>query len=183
MEEFKKMVSGEDYNPNVDYLQSMRAETRASLVKFNTEPDDKVRGEILNALIGSLGDKCFITPPFFCDYGKNITLGDGVYFNANCTILDCAEVKVGSNTMIGPNVQIYTPVHPLEYRKRNSGLESAKPISIGENSWIGGGAIILPGVNVGNGCVIGAGAVVTKDIPDNAVAMGNPARVVKIIEQ
>ncbi len=183
MEEFKKMLSGEEYNPNCDYLKNLRAKTRELLCKFNGESDDKIREEFLNTLIGNIGDKCFITPPFFCDYGRNIEFGDNVYLNANCTVLDCAKVKIGSNTMIGPNVQIYTPVHPLEYRKRNSGLESAKPITIGENCWLGGGCIILPGIKIGNGCVIGAGAVVTKDIPDNAVAVSNPATVIKIIEQ
>ena len=181
MEDYQKMISGEKYNPNTDYLRNLRAETRVKLSAFNAEQNESVREDILKTLIPMIGDKCFITPNFFCDYGINIELGDNVYMNTNCVILDCAPVKIGSNTMLGPNVQLYTPMHPFEYEERNKGLEWAEPITIGENCWLAGGVIVLPNVKIGNGCVIGAGSVVTKDIPDNTLAVGNPAKVVRII--
>ena len=108
---------------------------------------------------------------------------DNVYFNANCVVLDCAKVKIGENTFIGPNTQFYTPIHPLDYKTRNTFIESAKPITVGKNCWLGGSVVLLPGVTIGDGCVIGAGAVVTKDIPANSLAVGNPAKVIKTIEQ
>ena len=183
MEEYTKMISGEDYNPNDEYLVSLRQKAWNLSREFNNEPDDLVREEILKTLVPKIGDKCFVTPNFFCDYGCNTELGDGVYFNTNCVILDSAPVKIGNNTLFGPNVQIYTPAHPLDYKTRNTGIEIAKPITIGENCWIGGGVIILGGVTIGNGCVIGAGSVVTKDIPENSLAVGNPAKVIRKIEQ
>ena len=181
MEEFIKMISGQKYNPMTEYLKTRREETRRKLSTFNGEPDEKAREEILKTLITNMGDKCFVTPNFFCEYGSNIELGDNVYFNANCVLLDCAPIKIGSNTFIGPNVQLYTPVHPIDYKNRNQGIEWAEPITIGENCWLGGSVIVLPDVTIGNGCVIGASAVVTKDIPDNSLAVGNPARVIKSI--
>ena len=182
-EEYVKMVSGNLYNPMENYLAKLREETRTKLGIFNSESDENVREKILKTLISNIGDKCFITPNFFCDYGLNIEIGDNVYFNANCVVLDPAPVKIGSNTFIGPNVQIYTPEHPLDYKTRNKGLEWAKPITIGENCWLGGSVIILAGVTIGNGSVIGAGSVVTKDIPKNSLTVGNPARVIRTIEQ
>lgn len=183
MEEYQKMITGKVHNPSDDYLTGLRNKAWSLLRRFNTEPDGKVRKEILKALIGKMGDGCFITPNFNCDYGCNIELGDNVYFNMNCIILDSAPVKIGSNTFIGPNVQIYTPIHPLDYKTRNTYQESAKPVTIGKNCWLGGSVVILPGVNIGDGSVIGAGSVVTKDIPCDSVAYGNPAKVVRKIEQ
>ena len=182
MEEYNKMISGQEHDPQSEYLNELRNITRAKLVDFNIEKDDARRSVMIKSILRKAGRGCFITPPFFCDYGINTELGNNVYFNANCTILDSAVVKIGSNTMIGPNVQFYTPIHPLEYRARNKGLEKAKPITVGRNCWLGGGVIILPGVTIGEGCVIGAGSVVTKDIPDNSLAVGNPARVIKNID-
>lgn len=182
MEEFNKMVRGENYNPQSEYLTELRNISRAKLVEFNTEKDDVRRSVMIKTILSKAGKNCFITPPFFCDYGINTELGVNVYFNSNCTILDSAKVKIGSNTIIGPNVQLYTPIHPLKYKERNKGLESAKPITIGKNCWLGGGVIVLPGVTIGDGCVIGAGAVVTKNVPDNSLAVGNPAKVIKQIE-
>ena len=130
-----------------------------------------------------MGKGCYITPSLFCDYGCNLELEDNVYFNANCVVLDCAKVKIGENTFIGPNTQFYTPIHPLDYKTRNTFIESAKPITVGKNCCLGGSVVLLPGVTLGDGCVIGAGAVVTKDIPANSLAVGNPAKVIKTIEQ
>ena len=182
MEEFNKMISGDDYNPQSEYLIELRNTSRAKLLEFNTEKDDVRRSVVLKTILHKTGKGCFITPPFFCDYGVNIELGTNVYFNANCTILDSAKVKVGSNTIIGPNVQLYTPTHPIKYKARNKGLESAKPITIGKNCWLGGGVIVLPGVTIGDGCVIGAGTIVTNDVPANSMAVGNPARIIKQID-
>ena len=183
MEEYQKMIAGLPHNPNDDYLLGLRKKAWEMSRRFNNEPDDKKRTEILKGIIGRIGDDSFVTPNFNCDYGCNIELGDNVYFNMNCLILDSAPVKIGSNTLIGPNVQIYTPIHPLDYKSRNTLIERAKPVTIGENCWIGGSVVILPGVNIGSGCVIGAGSVVTKDIPENSLAVGNPAKVIRKIEQ
>ena len=183
MEEFNKMISGKDYFPMTEYLIGLRDKARALAYDFNQEKNEAIRLEILKKLLGKVGKKCYVTPSLFCDYGCNTELGDGVYFNANCVILDCAKVTIGSNTFVGPNVQFYTPIHPLDYKTRNTFVESAKPINVGKNCWLGGSVIILPGVNIGDGCVIGAGAVVTKDIPENSLAVGNPAKVIKKIEQ
>lgn len=183
MQEFQKMISEKAYNPMSDYLQGLRRKAREKLMAFNSETDEQKRNYIIKSLFGKIGENCFVTPNFFCDYGLNIELGDNVYFNTNCVILDCASVKIGSNTLLGPNVQIYTATHPLDYKTRNSGIESAKSITIGENCWIGGSAVILPGINIGDGCVVGAGSVVTGDFPNNSIIAGNPAKVIRQIEQ
>ncbi len=183
MKEFEKMVAGENYFPMTEYLIKLRDRTRNLITEFNAERDEKKRSQILKTVLGKMGSGCYITPSVFFDYGCNTELGDNVYFNANCVILDCAKVTIGSNTFVGPNVQFYTPIHPLDYKTRNTFVESAKPIRVGQNCWLGGSVIILPGVTIGDGCVIGAGAVVTKDIPANSLAVGNPARVIRKIEQ
>lgn len=119
------------------------------------------------------------TTPFYCDYGTNIITGEGVFFNFNCVVLDVMEVNIGSKTMFGPNVQIYTATHPLDYKIRNTGLEYAKPITIGENVWVGGSVVICPGITIGDNSIIGAGSVVTKSIPANVIAAGNPCKVIR----
>ena len=121
--------------------------------------------------------------PFYCDYGTNIELGEDVYFNFNCVVLDVMKVIIGSRTLIGPNVQIYTATHPMNYKERSSGLEFAKAISIGEDVWIGGGVIICPGITIGDRTIIGAGSVVTKDIPSDMFAAGNPCKVIRKLEK
>jgi maltose O-acetyltransferase len=179
--EKQKMLGGELYNATDPELMNERSEARVFLRGFNEAGEDKIAQRIkaLHQLIPSQGENVWIEPPFYCDYGYNIELGDKVYFNFNCVILDDMKVQVGANTLIGPGVQIFTAMHPMNWKERASGLEFSKPVSIGSDVWIGGGAIICPGVSIGNRSVIGAGSVVTRDIPGNVFAAGNPCRVIK----
>lgn len=175
---YEKMISGEMYEAFKDpELVNMRQDVRKIFREFNLTADQAFLEKIFKQKL----DGVFIEPPFHCDYGTNIELGKNVYMNLGVTILDCAKVKIGDNCMLAPNVQIYTAAHPLDVETRNSGLEYALPVTIGKNCWIGGNAIILPGVTIGDNCVIGAGSVVTKDIPANSVAVGNPARIKKTL--
>lgn len=137
--------------------------------------------EALLRLFGKAGAGTWIEPPFYCDYGSNIFLGEKVYFNFNCTILDPCKVTIGDRCLFGPNVQICTATHPLDSGERKNGLEAGKEIEIGDDVWVGGGAIILPGVKIGSGSVIGAGSVVTKDVPEGLLAAGNPCRILKTL--
>ena len=184
MTEKEKMLSGQLYDSSDPELCRERDRARLLFQKINTMKDDvkEQRDELFYELIGEAGEGLWIEPPFFCDYGSNIKLGDKVFMNFNCCILDVAEVTMGSNVLLGPAVQVYTATHPMDAKTRAEWLEFAKPIKIGSDVWIGGGAIICPGVTIGNGVVIGAGAVVTKDIPDNVFAAGNPAKVIKEID-
>ena len=140
------------------------------------------RRPILQELFGAGGDSVWMQPPFFCDYGSNILLGQRVFFNFNCVVLDVCQVKIGDYTMCGPAVQIYTATHPLEAELRRT-QEFAKPIEIGADVWVGGGAIICPGVRIGERTVIGAGSVVTRDVPSDVLAAGNPCRVIRKLEK
>ncbi len=178
------MLSGRMYDPMDPQLVEDRLKARIAFQKINTIPEDqkKERDKLFRDLMGEAGPGLWIEPPFYCDYGYNIKLGKNVFMNFNCCILDVMEVTMGNNVMLAPNVQIYTATHPLEAKTRNSGREFAKSITIGNDVWIGGGAIICPGVTIGNGVVIGAGSVVTKDVPDNVFVGGNPARVIKHID-
>lgn len=137
------------------------------------------RGNLLRLMLGKVGKNATIQPPFWCDYGYNIELGKNFYANHNCVILDGAKVKFGDNVFIAPDCGFYTAGHPLDAERRNKGLEYAYPITVGDNVWIGGGVKVMPGVTIGSNVVIGAGSVVTKDIPDNVVAVGNPCRVLR----
>lgn len=185
MSEKQKMLAGELYDPRDPQLLRERHRARLLTKAFNDTSDaqGKERKRLLNELFGAMGKGTFIEPPFHCDYGGNITLGEKVFFNFNCVILDVAEVTIGNHTMFGPGVQIYTATHPLDADERRSGLEAAKPIAIGDDVWIGGGAILCPGVTIGSRTVIGAGSVVTKGIPEDVFAAGNPCRVVRPLKE
>lgn len=180
--EKEKMLSGAYYLASDEELVRERDYARYLLFEFNhTRPSEKEKKqEILKQLIMAKG-RIYIEPPFYCDYGYNIEAGDNFYANFCCTILDVNKVQIGKNVLLGPNVQIYTAAHPTDPAERLIGTEFGEPISIGDNVWIGGGTIICPGVKIGNGAVIGAGSVVTRDIPDNVVAVGNPCRVIREI--
>lgn len=181
--EKEKMLAGERYNCLDPDLESERQKVKKLLRLYNLSEETPERQTILQQMLGAVGQNPIIWPPFFCSYGKNIYLGDYVFLNYMCTILDNNEVRIGSHVMIGPAVQIYTAAHDLQAETRIQGWEVAKPILIEENAWIGGGAIILPGVKIGRNAVVGAGAVVTRNVPANTVVAGNPARVVREIEQ
>ncbi|MDB6427110.1 sugar O-acetyltransferase [Curtobacterium sp. 20TX0008] len=143
--------------------------------------DEPSATPILADLLGHLGDDAFVKPPLFVDYGENISIGARTFVNYNLIALDVAPITIGSDCQIGPNVQLLTPTHPVEAGPRRDKLEAARPISIGDNVWLGGGVIVLPGVSIGDDTVVGAGAVVTKDLPAGVVAVGNPARVIRTI--
>ena len=178
------MLAGELYNALDAELSLERRQARNLIKELNDSHDDEQerRAAIISQLFASVGRGTWIEPPFYCDYGFNITLGDNVYFNFNCIILDPAPVVIGNNVLFGPNVQIYTASHPTAYLERRSGLEFASAIEIGSDVWIGGSAVISPGVTIGSQSVIGAGSVVTKDIPMGVFAAGNPCRVIRELE-
>ncbi len=182
-DELKKMLAGELYDACDPQLCRMRMKARKLTRKFNatTEEERDLRAAILNELFASVGSAT-IEPPFHCDYGSHISVGKNFYMNFNCIILDCAKVDIGDDVMCGPGVQIYTAYHPIEASMRAEGLELAAPVKIGNNVWIGGGAIICPGVSIGDNTTIGAGSVVTGDVPANVFAAGNPCRVLRLLE-
>ncbi len=183
--EKQKMLSGELYDALDPQLSQERLQARVLIKKLNDSGEDQGedRAKALKALIPDSGESIWVQPPFYCDYGTNIVLGDKVFFNFNCVVLDVMKVQIGSGTLIGPNVQIYTATHPLNFRERAAGLEYAKPVTIGRDVWIGGSAVICPGVSIGDRTVIGAGSVVTKDLPSNVLAAGNPCRVIRELDQ
>ncbi len=175
MNEKEKMLSGVLYNPNLDGLYEERLRAKELCKKYNLEENK----DFIRELFGKVCENFQIEPNFYCDYGYNIEIGENFYSNHNLVILDPAKVKFGNNVFIGPNCGFYTPEHPLDYETRNSGLEYAKPINVGNNVWFGGNVTVLGGVTIGDNTVIGAGSVVTKDIPANVVAVGNPCKVIK----
>lgn len=179
--ERSKMAAGEWYTCLDDELEALRVTARDAGFEHNCLPPGQ-RGNLgpgLQALLGGVGEGARIEAPFHCAYGFNIFLGDRVFLNAGCTILDTASVRIGEGTLLGPNVQIYCAEHHKEAAGRQAGLEIARPVEIGANAWIGGSAIILAGVSIGDGAIIGAGAVVTRDVPADTTVVGNPARPVK----
>lgn len=182
--EKQKMLNGELYDADDNELVAERERAREFTRRYNrTTPDDREnQRDLLEELLGSLGDECHIEPPFRCDYGYNIHVGENFYANFDCVILDVCRVEIGRNCMIGPGVHIYTATHPLDADERIKGREYGKPVTIGDNVWIGGQAILNPGVSVDDNAVIASGAVVTDDIPNDVVVQGNPATVVKELE-
>ncbi len=182
--EQEKMLAGELYNALDPELVRQRQRARDLCFDLNAtrESDQDVRRRIVNDLFGSGGESVWMQPPFYCDYGCNTYLGERVYFNFNCVVLDVCEVKIGDFSFFGPAVQIYTAAHPLDAQLRRN-EEFGKPISIGSDVWVGGGAIICPGVTIGSKTVIGAGSVVTRDVPAGVLAVGNPCRVIRQIAE
>ncbi|RWQ38811.1 MAG: sugar O-acetyltransferase [Mesorhizobium sp.] len=179
--ERKIMAAGEWYTCLDPELEALRVVARDAVFEHNSLPP-RQRGDIgpaLKSLLGVVGPGARIEAPFHCAYGFNIVLGDGVFLNAGCTILDTAPVRIGKGTLLGPNVQIYCAEHHKEAAGRQAGLEIAKPVEIGDNAWIGGSAIILGGISIGDGAIVGAGAVVTRDVPPNTTVVGNPAQSVR----
>jgi|SRR5688572_24654196 len=182
--EWEKMLAGELYDPLDPELVRARDRARDLCQDLNAtrEADREARRGILTQLFGRGGDSVWMQPPFFCDYGSNVLLGERVFFNFNCVVLDVCRVEVGDFTLFGPAVQIYTATHPMNAELRRK-QEFAKPIRIGSDVWVGGGAILCPGVTIGSRTVIGAGSVVTRDIPADVFAAGNPCRVIREITE
>ncbi|OXU14616.1 sugar O-acetyltransferase [Sedimentisphaera salicampi] len=184
MTEYEKMAAGKLYYAGDPELREMRKKVRILLDKINSSVSEIKQGnryELGTELFGRVGENLFLQPPFYCDYGVHIELGDNVFFNFGCVLLDVAKIRIGSNVLFAPNVQVYTAAHPLDVSLRQAEQEFGKPITIGDNVWIGGGAVICPGVTIGESSVVGAGAVVTKDVEPSSVVAGNPARVIKRI--
>ncbi len=181
--ERQKMLQGELYDPHDPELAAARLRAREFCRALNAAPDadEDERRRLLRELIGSGGDSVWMQPPFWCDYGSNIHLGERVFFNFNCTVLDVCEVHIGDYTLFGPGVQILTPLHPTDAKLRRE-QEFGAPIRIGSDVWVGGGALILAGVSIGSRSIIGAGSVVTRDIPEGVLAAGNPCRVIRALE-
>jgi maltose O-acetyltransferase len=181
--EKEKMLAGELYDPLDPQLCQERQQARDLCQMLNVSREDQPaeRAAILSALLGKETD-AWMQPPFFCDYGTNISLGRKVFFNFNCVVLDVMPVRIGDFTLFGPSVQIYTATHPVDAAQRRTGLELAKSVEIGSDVWVGGGVIVCPGVAIGSRTVIGAGSVVTRSIPDNVFAAGNPCKVIRTLE-
>ncbi len=175
-ENWQRMIRGLEFNPLTPELNAQRQFIRQRVAQFNRAPN---RGNLKQVfdLFSSVGESCFIEGGVHIDYGSQITLGDRVYINAHCVFLDAAPISIAEDVLIGPAVQFYTAEHPKEVQKRNAGIMIAKPIVIGGGAWIGGGAILLSGITIGERAIVAAGAVVTKDVPADCLVMGNPARI------
>ncbi|MFJ7629960.1 sugar O-acetyltransferase [Streptomyces sp. NPDC097595] len=179
----ERMLAGDLYiadDPQIVEAQKRAVRLAARYLAAYSEDPDAAQ-PVVAELLGGLGAGAHIRPPLYVDYGSYITVGEDTFINYNLTALDVAPITIGRDCQIGPNVQLLTPTHPVEPEPRRDKLEAARPITIGDNVWLGGGAIVLAGVTIGDNSVIGAGAVVTKDIPANVVAVGNPARVIRSI--
>ena len=173
------------YDPLAPELVAARRRARGILARYNAtgEEEQDERAELLRELLGHVGAEAWIEPPFFCDYGSNLSVGDRFYANTGCIVLDSALVTIGDRALFGPAVQLLAATHPVEAELRAQGLEYAAPIAIGDDVWLGGGAIVLPGVTIGDRAVVGAGAVVTRDVPADTVVAGSPARVIRTLEE
>ena len=185
MNQKERMLAGLPYKAWLDGLPEERLENKKKLYAYNSlspEEETKMDG-LIRLILGKAGENAHIEPPFHCDYGKNIEVGRNFFANYNCTILDVGKVVIGDNVMFAPNVSIYTAGHPVHPDSRNSGYEYGISITIGNQVWIGGNTVINPGVTIGSNVVIGAGSVVTKDIPDNTIAVGNPCKVLREISE
>ena len=185
MNQKERMLAGLPYKAWMDGLWEERLENKKKIYRFNNlEPGNPEEGEkLLKEILGKTGENITIEAPFHCDYGYNIEVGENFFANYNFTVLDVGKVRIGANAQIAPNVSIYTAGHPVHPDSRNSGYEYGIEVTIGDNVWIGGNACIMPGVTIGNNVVIGAGSVVTHDLPDNVIAVGNPCRVVREITE
>ncbi|MBQ1661850.1 MAG: sugar O-acetyltransferase [Treponema sp.] len=185
MNQKERMLAGLPYKAWLDGLSEDRLENKKRIFRFNNlEPGHFAeKDKLLKEILGKTGERVNIEAPFHCDYGYNIEVGEDFFANYNFTVLDVGKVKIGANAQIAPNVSIYTAGHPIHPESRNSGYEYGIEITIGDNVWIGGNTCIMPGVKIGNNVVIGAGSVVTKDLPDNVIAVGNPCRVIREISE
>ncbi|MBQ3268709.1 MAG: sugar O-acetyltransferase [Clostridia bacterium] len=185
MNQKERMLANLPYKAWLDGLSEERLENKKRIYRFNHMPPEEWdrQDELLKQILGRTGRFAHVEPPFHCDYGYNIEVGENFFANYNLTVLDVARVHIGANAQIAPNVSIYTAGHPIHPDSRNSGYEYGIDVTIGDNVWLGGNACVMPGVTIGNNVVIGAGSVVTKDIPDNVIAVGNPCRVVREITE
>ncbi|OPJ59119.1 sugar O-acetyltransferase [Clostridium chromiireducens] len=185
MNQKERMLAGLPYKAWLDGLGEERIKNKLKIHEYNLLPPDEVNkmDELIKEILGKTGDKVLIEQPFHCDYGKNIEIGNNFFANYNCIILDVGKVTIGENVQFAPNVSLYTAGHPIHPDSRNSGYEYGIGITIGDNVWLGGNVVVNPGVHIGNNVVIGAGSVVTKDIPDNVIAVGNPCKVIREITE
>ena len=177
MTEYEKMIASQPYNCMAQELDAIRRETAFRYRRFNRAEEEQQQLALLKEIVGGLAPGAFICPPLYCTYGRHIHLGERSYINMGATLLDNAPIRIGTDVMIGPNVQIYTAAHALDADERIQGVETALPVTIEDRVWIGGGAILLPGITIGREAIVGAGAVVTRDVPAGARVVGNPARI------
>ncbi len=182
--EKERMLAGEPYDPSDPELVAERERARDLTRRYNRTAagDEAERRDVLATLFGSVGRTVTVEPPFRCDYGYNLHVGEGFFANFDCVVLDVRRVEFGRNCLLGPGVHVYTATHPLDPADRAGGLESGEPVTVGDDVWIGGRAVLNPGVSVGDGAVIGSGAVVTGDVPSGVVVQGNPASVVRELD-
>ena len=185
MTDLELMNAGELHHCDDKEIQESISKAQELIEKYNSVPinDYDTRTELLKKLLGKVGNRCTIKPPFHCDYGKFIEIGEGSFLNYDCIILDACKVKIGSHVLIGPRTCIYSATHPIDASVRVAGYDISKPVTICDNVWVGGNVVINPGVTIGEGSVIGSGSVVTKDIPPNVIAVGNPCRVIREITE